>query len=104
MEKVCLYTGNLHFRQFNKLLVYIITGDQYQTPSFKMVIVRPKMDLNRALRIMGYSSAREFMDTAKDESKKTKRGIGQETFCTVHVVNEKETERPRRKFEKVYVV
>ena len=81
MEKVYLYTGNLHFMQFNKLFVYIITGDQYQTPSFKMVIVRPKMDLNRALRIMGYSSAREFMDTAKDESKKPKEELDKKHFA-----------------------
>ena len=89
MEKVCLYTGNLHFRQFNKLFVYIITGDQYQTPSFKMVIVRPKMDLNRALRIMGYSSAREFMDTAKDESKKPKEELDKKHFAQSMILMKK---------------
>ena len=38
---------------------YLFIGQSFQAPSFKMVIMRPKMDLNRALRIMGYTSSKE---------------------------------------------
>ena len=39
------------------------------------------MDLNRALRIMGYASAREFMDTAKDETKEPKKELDKKHFA-----------------------
>ena len=72
------------------LISCLFTGDQgYQAPSFKMVIVRPKMDLNRALRIMGYSSAREFMDTAKDETKEPKKELDKKHFAQSMILMKK---------------
>ena len=47
------------------------------------------MDLNRALRIMGYASAREFMDTAKDETKEPKKELDKKHFAQSMVLMKK---------------
>jgi len=56
------------------------TGQSFQAPTFKMVIMRPKMDLNRALRVMGYTSSKEFLDTSKDPTKNPKEELQKKHF------------------------
>lgn len=55
-------------------------GQPYEAKSFKMLIARPKMDLNRALRIMGYTSSKEFLDTSKDPTKDPKQELQKKHF------------------------
>ena len=42
--------------------------------------VKPKMDLNRALRIMGYTTPRQFLDTSQDPTKEPKKELKNKHF------------------------
>ena len=69
----CLYVGNQK-PSMKSLGLATVGSVGFARP------VKPKMDLNRALRIMGYTTPRQFLDTSQDPTKDPKKELQNKHF------------------------